>query len=229
MSSPPERMVAVPQTDRPDGLGVGAVVLQVALYHLLGPPAAHVPGAWAWARRACPPNKIAPGGQHVGPPAGRRAAGAGGHEAAIQSAQQLAHLVGAAGVQARRKLLAQAHQHGGSVCGRPARRRGLPHRHAPPPGRWQQLQALARVAGVAPGASLLRQHGRARPAQGAAQSGVSGSKSRQAQVLRQRRQQAALPRPWPGCHARQRRRVSGAGGPGASCPGCAGRRGSATP
>ena len=126
------------------------MLLGVALHQQLGRFEAHAPAGLRGDGPGIDREEIAAGGQHIGPAARGRAAGAGGHKAPRQAAQQLLQLLRATGGQARAQILLHPAQHGLGVavgqlgqCGRQG-------------GAWgqnlqgQQLQALARVAVVAP-------------------------------------------------------------------------------
>ena len=85
MSSPPVRMLEVPQAERPMAFGIAAEILEVAGEQVLGRFLAERPGGGRGHGAVVERIEIAPGGQDIEPPARRRAGGAGRDEAAVEA------------------------------------------------------------------------------------------------------------------------------------------------
>ena len=101
--------------------------------------------------------EIAPGRQHLGPAAARRAGGTGQHQTAVEPGEQPRQLGGAALRHHRAQLLLDPGEDGAGAL--PAR---LGRNLAGDEAQRQRLQALDRVAGIAP-PPRTGEHRRTRP------------------------------------------------------------------
>ena len=97
ISSPPVRIVAEPQRSSTMPPRPVAMILRIARDHFLGGAAADLPGVAGRDGARIDREEVAPGRQHVEPPARRRAGRTRRHEAAVERAEQAAQLGGAAG------------------------------------------------------------------------------------------------------------------------------------
>ena len=177
--------------------GKAAVVLQVPLDHAVGRLRTHVVGSRRGHGTRVHRIEVAPGGQHVGPPARRCATGAGRHETARQPVEQAAHFQRATGIDPGGQHALHVSQHGQGAAPIWRGRGGAVNQ-----GLGQVFQPLAGVALVAPrGVTRRQQRGGAWAGPGAGPiaiaqtlAGVEGVEITQPQVVCQGLQQAALPR-----------------------------------
>ena len=149
MSSPPVRMLAVPQAESATRARIVAVLLRVALDQQLRRFPAELPGRRRRHRAGVDRIEIAPGRQHLGPAAARRARRAGRHEAAVEPGEQAGDL----GRRRRRRRPGAGRcvdpvEHGAGLPVQRRRRRAQRLAARPSARCARRLQPLDRVAGA---------------------------------------------------------------------------------